>query len=44
MLWLAPVCTFTIVVGITLDYDAFLLVHVMEARYGEACVCGCSLG
>lgn len=30
--WLAPVLSFTVIVGIALDYDVFLLVRIKEAR------------
>jgi uncharacterized membrane protein YdfJ with MMPL/SSD domain len=30
--WLVPVMSFSIIVGIGLDYDVFLLVRIKEAR------------
>lgn len=33
MLWLAPLLSFSVIVGIGLDYNVFLLVRVREYRY-----------
>jgi len=35
--WLSPLICFSIIVGLALDYDVFLLARVHEFRFGQSC-------